>query len=105
MKLFNFKDCIGGWFIGGFDKAAYYTKNFEVSFKIHKQGEKWPTHYHTVVTEINLLVRGTMKIQNKELNPNDIFILEPYEIADPIFHEDCEIVCVKVPSSNDKVIV
>lgn len=105
MKIFNLNDSIGGWFVGGFEKAAYYTKDFEVSYKIHKKDEQWPVHYHTTVTEINLLVRGSMTIQNKLLKPNDIFILEPYEIADPTFHEDCEVVCIKTPSCNDKVIV
>ena len=32
------------------------------------------------------------------IEPGDIFVLEPKEIADPIFHEDCKIVCVKKPS-------
>lgn len=105
MKLYNFNDTIGGWFVGAFDKAAYYTKDCEVSYKLHKKGEQWPEHYHTIVTEINLIVRGSMTIQGKPLKQNDIFILEPYEIADPVFHEDCEIVCVKLPSCNDKVIV
>ena len=105
MKLYNFKDCIGGWFVGGFKNAAFFTEQFEVSFKLHKKDEKWPTHYHTVVTEINLIVRGSMTIQGKHLKKDDIFILEPYEIADPVFHEDCEIVCVKTPSKNDKVII
>lgn len=103
MKIFNIKDMIGGWFVGNFNPTAYKTENFEVSYKIHPKGEKWDYHYHTEVTEINYLVRGKMLLQNKELNGNDIFILEPYEIADPTFLEDCEIICVKTKSVNDKV--
>jgi hypothetical protein len=38
-----------------------------------------------------------MTIQGKELKPNDIFILEPNEITDPVYHEECTIVIVKVP--------
>ena len=30
--------------------------------------------------------------------PGTIFVLEPNEVADPIFHEDCQVLCVKVPS-------
>ena len=64
------------------------------------------THYHEFLTEINLLVRGKMIIQDKEINEGDIFILEPKEIADPIFLEDCEIVCVKIPRiTGDKKII
>ena len=47
-----------------------------------------------------------MIIQDKEINEGDIFILEPKEIADPIFLEDCEIVCVKIPRiTGDKKII
>jgi hypothetical protein len=46
-----------------------------------------------------------MILQNTELNSGDIFILNPYEIADPIFLENCEIVCVKNKSINDKISV
>ena len=46
-----------------------------------------------------------MILQNSELKEGDIFILDPFEIADPKFLEDTEIICVKVPSSNDKISV
>ena len=39
-----------------------------------------------------------MTICGKLIEPGDIFVLEPKEVADPIFHEDCKIVCVKKPS-------
>jgi hypothetical protein len=33
----------------------------------------------------------------------DFFVLNPFEIADPIFHEDTIIVCIKHPGAkNDK---
>jgi hypothetical protein len=47
-----------------------------------------------------------MTIQNKELNEGDIFILNPYEIADPIFLEDCTVLIVKTPSvPDDKYVI
>jgi hypothetical protein len=95
----------GGWFIGNFEPSVYKTTDFEVSYKFHPKGEKWDTHYHHTVTEINLLIKGKMILQNTELNSGDIFILNPYEIADPIFLENCEIVCVKNKSINDKISV
>ena len=49
------------------------------------------------------MVRGNMILQGKELKTGDVFILEPYEIADPEFLEDTEIICVKTPSLNDKI--
>jgi hypothetical protein len=39
-----------------------------------------------------------MIIQNKQLNEGDIFILKPYEIADPIFLEECTVLIIKTPS-------
>jgi hypothetical protein len=52
------------------------------------------------------MVRGQMKMQDKILLSGDIFIIYPYEIADPEFLTDCEVVCVKVPGiTNDKVVV
>lgn len=105
MKLAKLQDMKGGWYIGDFD-CAYQTKQFEVSFKIHKKESVWDTHYHKYVTEINLLVRGKMTIHDKILLPGDIFILEPYEIANPVFDDNCEIICVKVPGIRmDKVTV
>ena len=44
-----------------------------------------------------------MTLQNKLLTSGDIFTLEPFEIADPEFLTDCEIICVKTPSANDKI--
>lgn len=104
MKIFNFSNMKGGWFIGNFEPTAFKTENFEVSYKIHPKGEKWDLHYHEKVTEINLLVKGKMIMQGKRLKENDIFIVEPYEIADPEFLEECHIVCVKTPgTTKDKV--
>ena len=52
------------------------------------------------------MVRGEMILQGKRLVAGDIFTLNPYEIADPEFLEDCEIVCVKLPGiTNDKISV
>lgn len=105
MKIDRIENMKGGWFVGNFEPSAYSTDKFEVSYKFHPKGEVWDTHYHTEVTEINYVVRGKMLLQNKELIQGDIFTLYPFEIADPVFLEDCEIVCVKTPSINDKVSV
>jgi hypothetical protein len=104
MKVNRIENMKGGWFIGNFEPSVYKTDQFEVSYKTHYKGEKWDFHYHTQVTEINYLVKGQMVIQNTPLNAGDIFVLEPYEIADPEFITDCELVVVKTPSANDKMI-
>jgi hypothetical protein len=44
-----------------------------------------------------------MKMHDTILVAGDIFILEQYEVANPIFLEDCELIVVKTTSNlNDK---
>jgi quercetin dioxygenase-like cupin family protein len=102
MKILKLKDMSEGWFVGGFEPTAYFTKEFEVNYRVHKAKESWDMHYHPKVTEINLLIKGRMIMQNKTLVSGDIFIIEPWEVSDPVFLEDCEVICIKVPSENDK---
>lgn len=106
MKTGKISDFCRGWVIGDFEPSFVKTKDFEVGILKHPKGEKWPAHYHKIATEYNILISGTMKLCDIELVPGDTFILEPYEVADPTFHEDCTIVCIKVPSSTtDKYLV
>ena len=65
MKIYDFKKMVGGWFIGNFKPSSLRTKKFEVSYKIHKKKEKWDRHYHKKATEINLVIKGKMKIRGK----------------------------------------
>ena len=98
MKTYKIQDFYRGWFIGNFEPSLIKTENFEVGLLTHKKNEQWPKHYHIVATEYNLLVSGSMIIRETRIEPGEIFILEPYEIADPEFLEDCVVLCVKVPS-------
>ena len=106
MIIHKLHDMKAGWFVGDFTPTAYKTTDFEVCYRIHPKGEIWDTHYHTKVTEINLLISGKMKLQDTLLEAGDIFILSPYEIADPVFLDDCAIVCIKNASIlGDKIVV
>ncbi len=98
MNITKLSDYIRGWFIGDFKPSVFRTKDFEVGVLTHPKGEKWPPHYHKEVVEYNVLVSGKMVVQGKELNSGDVFVFEKGEIADPIFLEDCTVVCVKIPS-------
>lgn len=101
MKLFRIEDMTRGWFVGGFEPTAFYTRDFEVGYRIHFK-DSTENHYHTTVTEINLITHGRMKLQDKILITGDIFILEPWEITNAYFIEDTGVICVKTPSVNDK---
>jgi len=106
MKVYKLKDMKDGWFVGNFTPTVYNTSEFEVCYKTHPKGDKCAYHYHKKGTEINLLVRGKMKIQDQILKPGDIFLIPPYEIADPEFIEECEIVVIKTPSNTkDKYVI
>ena len=92
-----------GWIIGDFENSLLRTKDFEICVRVHTKGEVYPAHVHKIITEYNVLISGHMTMCGVELHSGDTFIVEPNEVADPIFHEDCTIVCVKVPSiPNDK---
>lgn len=89
-----------GWFIGDFEPSLHKTSGFEVGVLTHLKGEKWDAHYHKLGTEFNVLVKGSMNVCDTELAAGDTFVIEPYEVADPTFYEDCTIVCVKIPSNT-----
>jgi quercetin dioxygenase-like cupin family protein len=96
----------GGWFIGDFQPSILQTKNFEVGVLHHKKGEEWPAHYHKEAEEYNVLVKGKMKVKGIHLYEGDVFVFKKGEVADPVFLEDCTVVCVKVPSvPGDKYVV
>lgn len=98
MKVYKITEFFRGWFIGNFNPSVLKTKDFEVGLLTHKQGEYWPKHYHALATEYNLLISGKMIIKQTNIEPGDIFIIEPNEIADPTFLEDCTVLCIKTPS-------
>ena len=97
MKITKLTDYYKGWFVGNFEPSTFKTDQFEVGIVHHKQGEEWPCHYHTG-TEINYLVSGKIRIHEKNLVSGDVFMFEPYEVADPEFLEDCVVVVIKTPS-------
>lgn len=98
MEVLKLTDFTRGWIIGNFEPSLLKTRDFEVGVLIHKKHEVWPKHYHKVGTEYNVLISGSMTIANTTISPGDVFVFNPMDVADPVFHEDCIVVCVKVPS-------
>jgi hypothetical protein len=96
------KDFTRGWFIGAFESSLLDTKEFEVGLIPCSKGihEK---HYHKIATEINVLVRGKLKINNEVINEGDIYIIYPNESTEQEFLVDSIVLCVKTPAiPNDK---
>ena len=106
LKQFKFQNMKGGYYIGNFEPSAYKTKDFEVAYVKHPKNDTWVKHYHKIITEINFVISGKVRINDSEFEEGDIFIIEPNEIVDPLFLEDTELIVTKTPSEpNDKFIV
>jgi quercetin dioxygenase-like cupin family protein len=106
MKISKIEEYHRGWYIGNFEPSCFNTDKFEVGILTHKKGEIWPAHYHKLATEINLLLEGEMILNDVKLKTGDIFIIEPNQVAVPIFITDCKLVVVKTPSvPTDKYII
>lgn len=98
MKVISETSMHRGWFIGNFEPSVFKTEQFEIGVLKHQAGEHWPAHYHKEAIEINYLISGSMTVQGILLQSGDIFIIDKGEIADPVFHTDCTVVVVKMPS-------
>lgn len=98
MEVRKLKDYKGGWFMGDFNPSVWKGWYFEVAVLHHKKNEVWPKHYHKIADEYNVLLDGHMTICGQEIFKDDIFILKAGEVADPVFHEDCRVLCIKIPS-------
>jgi len=96
MRIDRIENFTRGWFVGNFEPTIFSTKDFEVGVLFHKKGTL-AAHYHTSI-ELNYLISGEMTIHGKKLMPGDIFIIEPYEVVDPVIVKDCTLVVVKTPS-------
>lgn len=106
MKIYKETSMHRGWFIGNFEPSVLKTPEFEIGVLRHKKDEYWQAHYHKESVEYNYLIEGSMIIQGQQLEPGDIFVLDKYEVADPIFVTDCTVVVVKTPSNpKDKYMV
>ena len=89
MKLDNLKNYVRGWLIGDFEPTLHKTKDFEVCVKRLKAGEKESRHYHKLTTEFTILISGQAKMNGIELNPDDVFVLDPNEISEFEAITDC----------------
>jgi len=104
MKVSRLEAMHRGWLIGDFTPSILRTSAFEIAYLHHKKDEVWPAHVHNIADEYNVLIRGSMKLNNETLSQGDIFIVKKGMITKAIFFEDCEILCVKVPSvPSDKI--
>jgi hypothetical protein len=98
MKYTNVLDYTGGWFMGNFEPSLVHTPHFEISYKGHWANQRLTPHYHKIGTEYNLIVSGRVEVNGVNLNGNDIFIVEPGDVARLVFHTDTKLIVIKIPS-------
>lgn len=92
-----------GWFVGNFPEAVVKTKEFEVCYQENSQDYPTQDHYHKIVTEVQLVIRGCIVINGEEFRAGEICVLEPGEHYSSYYLEPTDVVAVKFPSiPNDK---
>lgn len=90
-----------GWFVGDFNSAVVRTKDFEVCYQQDSQNYPTTNHYHKIITEIQLVIKGRMIINDVEFGPGDICVLYPGEEYRSSYLEPTDVVAVKFPSVPD----
>ena len=99
MKKFKLSDSgARGWFIGDFPEAVHRTSAFETCYQTNTAGTVYVRHYHKIITEIQLITRGCMILNDVEYRAGDIVIVEPGDIVGGYYSEDTDTVAVKFPS-------
>ncbi|MCM1513161.1 MAG: hypothetical protein NC112_08680 [Oxalobacter formigenes] len=98
MKHFLLDKMVRGWFVGDFSPCAVSTEACEVAVKRYKAGESEDAHYHKIATEVTLILRGKVRMADKDWGSGDIVILEPGEKSAFYALTEAEVVVVKLPS-------
>ena len=98
MKTFNIGDMRAGWFIGDFEPSVFKNPFFEVAHHFHEAGYVGPKHYHKIAPELSYIIKGKLVASGQTLSTGDMFLYEPYDIADVRFIEDTDLIVVKWPS-------
>lgn len=105
MKRARLQEMVNGWFVGGFQPAAFATGVCEVGVKHYRAGDAEVAHYHKVATEITLVLSGTVSMRDQVWSDGDIIVLEPGDVTAFEALTDAVTVVVKVPGAlNDKYI-
>jgi hypothetical protein len=106
MKIHKLKDMFRGWIVGNFEPTCYKTDDVEVAVKEYKKGDKEPSHYHKIATEITIIVSGMVMMNDIMYKTGDIITILPGEPTNFEALTDVLTTVVKVPCmKDDKYIV
>jgi mannose-6-phosphate isomerase-like protein (cupin superfamily) len=98
MKKSNLKDMINGWFVGAFTPNVFYSKDFEVAIKSYIKNQEENIHHHKIASEITVILKGRVKINDIVYKKNDIILIEPNESVKFIALTNVVTIVVKTPS-------
>ena len=98
MQQFNLSDFTKGWFVGDFVPTLWSTPNVEVAIKRYAKYDVEKSHFHKVATEITVIVSGSVMMNGKKYEKDDVILIEPGESTDFIALEDTVTCVVKTPS-------
>jgi hypothetical protein len=103
MKIDNLKNYERNWIVGNFEPSLFKTSSVDIGILFCKKGESGDGHFHLNHVEYNLIINGSVKINDDVLTTGDIFIYEPYDKSNVIFLDDTTLLVIKNPSTkNDK---
>ena len=106
MKVDKLKDMFRGWVVGNFDPSLWKTDDVEVAVKTYKKGDYEAKHYHKVATEITIISKGRVLMNNELYEEGDIITIEPGEATDFRATNDVITTVIKFPCvSGDKYLV
>jgi len=107
VKIFNLDNYTRGWIIGDFEPSLLKNTGVELAVMNRKKGVGvHDFHYHELCTEINVLIKGRMMINDRVIHENEIFVFNPRVPSIYEYLEDCTFVVFKNKSSiYDKIIM
>jgi quercetin dioxygenase-like cupin family protein len=92
---------IKGWFVGNFDQTALKTDACEVAVKNYTAGDYDQAHYHKIATEVTVISKGMVQMNEMDYVAGDIIVIEPNDVTDFKALTDAQTVVVKIPGELD----
>jgi len=106
MKIYNLDNFLRGWFIGNFSPSIFITEDVEVAVKQFKTGELELAHYHKIATEITVVIKGRVSMNEQEFSEGNIVVISPNEVVSFVSITDSTLLVVKLPCAlGDKYVV
>jgi|SRR6056300_423364 quercetin dioxygenase-like cupin family protein len=101
MKINNLNKMFRGWVVGNFEPSLYKTDDVEVAVKHYKKGDYEPKHYHKIATEITIICKGRVLMNDEFYEEGDIITIEPNEETDFRALNDVITTVIKLPCTKD----